>query len=285
MATPYAATPWRSPPSRSDRRGPTSSSTPTRPAPHSSSTEASERWAADRRRIPTVSRTTRGASRMLASVDRRASWRCGSCTITATPAIAARRARIASATGSSRGSMPATRGMATRPAAVRPATATAKLSATFDMEMPRSMSARSSSATAASTYHESSGPDSSARLTPSTPHATMNASGVRATRTTAIAARSRTPAARSTGRRPSVSASPPVGSSRTRTTTDIVAATMPISSNDRPRSRHQHRRHRQEQPRRGEDQRREHRVAPAERAAGHVRSSSSAARSPGSGKP
>ena len=157
---------------------------------------------------------------------------------TATATSAARRSAIAATTGTISGSMPRTGGSETRPAVIRPASATARLSAAVDSERPRSMSACSSSANAASTYQASSGPDANARLTPF--HRPHGGEGDRVTQRRAassIATRSSTPAAKSTGRRPRASARPPVGSSSSSTTDAIVAVTMPTSSNERPRLR------------------------------------------------
>ena len=124
---------------------------------------------------------------------------------------------------------------ATRAPDVSAPMAIATLSTALAAPRPFSISASGSAARVASTYHASSGPLSSARKTPCRAVEAANS----ATESATVRRPSETSPTRlariRTGRRPSESDRPPVGSSRARTTSPWRLKTRPISVSDRPR--------------------------------------------------
>ena len=101
----------------------------------------------------------------------------------------------------------------------------------------RSTGTDGSSACAVSTYHASSGPESSARKTPWTAMAAKNTQKLWAAMNSPHDTRLATAEASRTGRRPSASANPPVGSSRPSTTKPCADRITPSWATLMPRCR------------------------------------------------
>ena len=142
----------------------------------------------------------------------------------------------AAISGVTRGLIPGRGARATRALLPKVPAAMATLVTRPPRDRPRSMLTWGSTAWAVSTYQESNGPLSSARYTPCKANTSANNGRESATVASAMAAAWKATATSSTRRRPIASASPPVGSSRTSTTSPWAAKARPTCPSERPRS-------------------------------------------------
>ena len=195
---------------------------------------------------------------------------------------------MASPNGSSSGLRPSIGAQATRPPEPRAPTAMARPSTVPARVSARSTGTAGSSAWAASTYQASSGPESSARKMPCSVQARTKIPKLGASRNTTAATMASAPATISTGRRPSASASPPVGSSRASITNPWAAMATADLADAQPPLEHEQRDQADDQPDREPPGGREQQQGPLRRGggdgpAGHRPASSDSGTTSGSG--